>query len=136
MPDLIRLFNNVTASPQLTWYPLNDSYITLIPKAEQACKPYEFRPINLINDIQKLFSKILACRLQPFMERLLTETQTSFLKGRSILHGFHYAREVIGAATKQKQQMAIFKVDIHKTFDSIEWSFILKCLQASGFLER
>jgi exonuclease III len=119
MPDLMRVFNNDIASPQLTWYPLNDSYIALIPKTEMACKPSDFRPINLINGIQKIFSKILACRLQPFMGKLLTETQTGFLKGRSILHGFHYAREDIGAAVKQNQQMVVFKVDIHKAFDSI-----------------
>jgi Reverse transcriptase (RNA-dependent DNA polymerase) len=120
MPDLMRVFNNVIAAPQLTWYPLNDSYIALIPKTEMACKPSDFRPISLINGIQKIFSKILASRLQPFMGKLLTETQTGFLKGRSILHGFHYAREVIEAAVKQNQQMVVFKIDIHKAFDSIE----------------
>jgi hypothetical protein len=73
MSNLIRVFNNVIASPQLTWYPLNDSYIALIPKTEIACKPSDFRPISLINGIQKIFSKILACRLQPFMDKLLTE---------------------------------------------------------------
>jgi Reverse transcriptase (RNA-dependent DNA polymerase) len=101
-----------------------------------ACKPQEFKPISLINDIQKLFSKILACRLQPLMGRLLTETQIGFLIGISILYGFHFAREVIGAATKQEKQMVVFKADIHKAFDSIEWPFILRCLQASGFPER
>jgi Reverse transcriptase (RNA-dependent DNA polymerase) len=98
---------------------LNNSYIALMSKTEQACKPNEFRPTSLLNSIQKMFSKVLACRIQPYMGRLLTEMQINFLKGRNILHGFHYAREVIGAANRQKEQMVVFKPDIKKAFDSM-----------------
>jgi Reverse transcriptase (RNA-dependent DNA polymerase) len=66
----------------------------------------------------------------------LMETQTAFVKGRSILHGFHYAQEVIGMVAKRKEQMVVFKADIHKTFNTIECPFIIKCLKASGFLEK
>jgi Reverse transcriptase (RNA-dependent DNA polymerase) len=67
------------------------------------------------------------------MAHFLTETQTGFMKGRSILHGFHYAQEVITAAAMDKFQMALFKADLNKAFDSIEWAFLMRCLQALHF---
>jgi hypothetical protein len=70
------------------------------------------------------------------MGRFLMETQTAFVKGRSIMHGFHYAQEVIGMVAKRNEQMVVFKADIHKTFNSIKWPFIIKCLKASGFLKN
>jgi Reverse transcriptase (RNA-dependent DNA polymerase) len=79
---------------------------------------------------------LLAKRLQSHMGKFLIESQTGFVKGRNIFHGFYYAQEVIKAATKHKQQITVFKADIHKTFDSIVWPFILKCLSASGFPEK
>jgi Reverse transcriptase (RNA-dependent DNA polymerase) len=110
---------------------LNSSHIALVPKKKEASKPSEFRPISLVSNVQKVFSKLLAYRLQKHMGQLLTETQTGFLKGCSILHGFHYVQELIGAASRQKTQIALFKADIHKAFDSIEWPFITNCLEAS-----
>jgi Reverse transcriptase (RNA-dependent DNA polymerase) len=67
------------------------------------------------------------------MDKLLSNTQTGFLKGRSIMHGFHYAQEIIQAATRQKQNLTVFKADIHKAFDSIALPFFMKCLEAVGF---
>jgi Reverse transcriptase (RNA-dependent DNA polymerase) len=67
------------------------------------------------------------------MAHFLTETQTGFMKGRSILHGFHYAQDVITAAATDKFQMALFKADLNKAFDSIEWDFFMRCLQALYF---
>lgn len=135
MPDLLQCFNTVTQLLRTTFFPLNDSHIVLIPKKETRTVPADFRPISLINGTQRIFSKILATQLQPHMDKLLCKTQTGFLKGRNIVQGFHYAQELIRAATRQKTQIAILKADIHKAFDSIDQSFLLKCLQASGFTQ-
>jgi Reverse transcriptase (RNA-dependent DNA polymerase) len=136
IPDLLTVFNSMAESPHQTLSPLNDSYIAPIPKKENVTRPTDFCPISLVNNVQKIFSKVLANIMQHFMPRFLTETQTAFVKGRNILHGFHYAQEVIRMAAKRKEQIVVFKADIHKMFDSIEWSFITKCLKASGFPEK
>lgn len=131
MQDLMQVMSTVMADPQITWFPLNDWLIALIRKKDAANKPSEFRPISLLNGIQRIFSKILANRLQPHMDKLLSDTQTGFLKGRNIVQGFHYAQEIIQATTRQKKQMAVFKA-----FDSIEWPFLVRYLQALGFTSR
>jgi Reverse transcriptase (RNA-dependent DNA polymerase) len=91
VPDLLAVLNSVLGAPHQTLAPLNDSYIALIPKKGDASKPTDFRPISLVNSVQKIFSKVLANRMQHLIARFLTETQMAFVKGRNILHGFHYA---------------------------------------------
>jgi hypothetical protein len=76
--DLLKVFNNT--EQQLS--PLNNSYITLISKKSDAKLSKDFRPINVINGVQKILSKILALRLQPKMGSLIDTVQTDFIKGR------------------------------------------------------
>jgi hypothetical protein len=49
---------------------LNFGVITLIPKIVGAIDIRQFRPITVINVIQRIFSKVCALRLAPVMERL------------------------------------------------------------------
>jgi hypothetical protein len=76
MPDLIKVFDKFISALKITLFPLNDSYITLILKKEIALKPSEFRPISLINSIQKIFSKAMAQRFQRHIPELLSDTQS------------------------------------------------------------
>jgi hypothetical protein len=69
------------------------------------------------------------------MSTLLQPTQTGFLKERHILEGFYYAQETIMAATKQSKQITLFKTDIYKVFDSLNWTFMRECLTTRGFSE-
>lgn len=58
-PDILRFICYVTEN-ELTLSPLNTSFVVLIPKKENACRPQEYRPISLIHGIQRIFSKVLA----------------------------------------------------------------------------
>jgi hypothetical protein len=80
--------------------PLNGSYIVMIPKKKDVIEPKDYRHINVINTVQRIFSKILSTRLHTNMPALLQPTQIEFLMGRHILEGFYYAQEIITAATK------------------------------------
>lgn len=136
LQDLLLVYNNVLTGEQQGLEPLNDSYIVLIPKKELPTTPGDFRPISLINSVQKMFSKLLANRVQPIMELLISKNQTGFVKGRHISEGFLYAQEVITMATKQKKKMGLFKADIFKAFDTLSWEFLAQIMRARGFSER
>jgi Reverse transcriptase (RNA-dependent DNA polymerase) len=136
MPDLLQVYNHVLRNPECTLRSLNNSYIVLIPKKKEALLPSDFRLISIINAIQRIFSKIITERIQSQLQSMLQPTQTEFLKGRHITEGFHYAQEIISAARSQSTQMALFKDDIYKAFDTINWQFILDCMQARGFSQQ
>lgn len=132
IPDIHRVLTQVMASGQ-TLQPLNASYLILIPKTDHATEPTEFRPISLVHGIQKIFSKILANRIQGHINQIIHQAQTGFIKGRQISEGFIYAREVLQNAKQNNIPLAIFKADIHKAFDTIGWQFLLKVMEKLGF---
>lgn len=88
IPDLLKVYNNIILDPRATLFPLNDSHIILVPKKQGAIEVSDFRPISLINSVQKIFSKIMANRLQLVIADFVLESQTGFIKGRHITKGF------------------------------------------------
>jgi hypothetical protein len=74
---------------------LNFGVITLIPKIVGATDIRQFRPITVINVIQRIFLKVCASRLAPVMERLTHPGQFAFLKGWYIHDGILALHEII-----------------------------------------
>ncbi len=92
--DIMNLFRDLFDGT-LNTGPLDYSYICLIPKKEGATSANDFRPISLINEVQKIISKVLANRLERVMSDIISPSQAAFLTGRSILDSFATACETI-----------------------------------------
>jgi hypothetical protein len=54
--------------------------IALLPKKEGAEEVSDFRPISLIHAIAKIIAKMLATRLAPFMNELISNAQSALYK--------------------------------------------------------
>ena len=59
---------------------INGSYITLIHKVDGASRATDFRPISLLNTSMKLITKLLANRLQSFIQSLIHKNQYGFIQ--------------------------------------------------------
>src|SRR4051812_8253988 len=64
---------------------LNATNICLIPKCANPKNMKDLRPISLCNVVYKLIAKVLANRLKPLLGRCVSEEQSAFVEGRSIL---------------------------------------------------
>jgi len=111
----------------------NEANIVLLPKKEDAAQIVDYRPISLINSVTKIITKILATRLAPRMNELVSQAQNAFIKKRCIHGNFLYVQRVIQALHKKKQPALFIKLDISKAFDSIGWQYLLEVLTALGF---
>ena len=112
---------------------INAANIVLLPKTSEASSLSDYRPISLINSVTKIITKILANRLAPHMNTLVSNAQNAFIKKRCIHDNFIYAQRVIQLLHKKKKPALFIKLDISKAFDSIGWSFLLEVLENLGF---
>jgi len=103
---------------------INSTFIALIPKVDSPQKLNDFRPIALVGCLYKILSKVLANRLRGIMGRVVSETQTAFVKDRQILDGILIANEVVDEAKKSNKELMLFKVDFEKAYDSVDWRYL------------
>ena len=61
---------------------LNATFLCLIPKKTNAINIKDFRPISLVGSLYKLLSKVLAHRLRCVLDKLISNSQNSFVGGR------------------------------------------------------
>ncbi|KAH9307087.1 hypothetical protein KI387_011491, partial [Taxus chinensis] len=81
--DLLKAVNEFYRSGNLL-KELNNTHIVLAPKKMDAKDFKDFRPISLVNAIFRIFTKIIASRLQLIMKDLISRQQSGFIKGRII----------------------------------------------------
>ncbi|GLT36867.1 hypothetical protein SLA2020_112150 [Shorea laevis] len=104
--------------------------IVLIPKVKAPDSIHQFRPIGLCNTVLKIISKILVNRIKPWMDKIISPCQASFISGRQgtdnvlILQEFvYFFRKKTGTSGDM-----ICKLDLEKAYDRLEWSFIHETL--------
>ena len=115
---------------------INEANIVLLPKKEGATNLSDFRPISLINSFAKIITKLLADRLAPRMNELVSGSQNAFIKKRCIHDNFVYVQSVIKALHKSGRPALFIKLDISKAFDSLSWVFLLEVMRALGFGQK
>lgn len=98
--------------------------MVLIPKKKDALCLGDYRPISLTYNVAKLFSKLLANRLIPFLNQLVSRSQSAFIK-RSLQYNFSFHTKSGQSSAQSKKKLALFmKLDIAKAFDSVRWDFL------------
>ncbi|GKB83015.1 RNA-directed DNA polymerase, eukaryota, reverse transcriptase zinc-binding domain protein [Tanacetum coccineum] len=114
----------------------NSSFITLIPKTQEAKMMKDFRPITLIGSLYKIIAKILANRLVVVLEDLVSDVQSAFVAKRQILDGPFILNELFQWCKMKKKHTMIFKVDFEKAYDSVRWDYLDDVLKRFGFGEK
>lgn len=113
---------------------LNKTNITLIPKILSLETLGNYHPISLCNTVYEIVTKIIVCRLRPFLDKLISPFQSAFVPRRKRLNNAIVVQELIHTISSKKGQvgyMAI-KVDLKKAYDKLEWSFIREVLVNSN----
>jgi hypothetical protein len=113
----------------------NHTHIALIPKVDNPSRVTQFRPIRLAYFTYKIISKILANRLKPLLQKIISPNKSAFLPGRSIQDNSILAHEIFHSMKKKKGNGALMalKLNMEKAFDRMEWGFISKIFSCLGF---
>ena len=110
------------------------SFLKLIPKQGKDIKKLtNWRPITLSNCDHKIFTKLYSVRICNVVNKLISENQTAYLKGRLINDNIRSLIASIQiAATEEDIDAVLVSLDARKAFDSVEHSYIRKCLSCFG----
>ena len=105
---------------------LNRTLIALIPNIQSPETLSNYRPISLCNTVYKIVTKIIVARLRPHLDKLISPLQTAFVRGRKGIDNAIIMQEVIHTISKKKGRVGYMalKIDLEKTYDKFEWSFI------------
>ena len=107
--------------------------ITLIKKKGKDRNYLEnWRPISLINVDAKIASKVIATRVIKALPEIIHCNQTGYVKGRFIGEAARSIMDVMDYTKKNIPGILLF-IDFEKAFDSIDWEFMVKCLDVFGF---
>lgn len=114
---------------------LNSTHIALIPKIQSSKTLGNYRPISLCNTVYKVLTKIIVARLRPYLGKLISPLQTAFVPRRKGTDNVIITQELIHSLSKRMGKfgyMAI-KIDLEKSYDKIEWSFVRVILVRANF---
>ena len=110
--------------------------VCLIPKVKQPKQVSDLRPISLCNVLMRILSKVMANRLKPCLNSVISSQQSAFIEGRLLTDNALVAFEInhyIHRKTQRKCGVAALKIDVAKAYDRLEWRFIETMLIMLGF---
>ncbi|CAL1380263.1 unnamed protein product [Linum trigynum] len=100
---------------------VSHSFICLIPKKDDVEDVKDLRPISLIGSVNKFISKVVTDRLRDFLPRIVSGNQFARVRGRKIHEATLIANELIDSRKKSGKLGLVFKLDIEKAFDNVNW---------------
>jgi len=114
---------------------VNRTFLVLIPKVKQPQDLSQYGPIALCNVLYKIVSKVLALRLRPVLEEIISEEQNAFVPGRLISDNVITAFECVHYLKKKKGKSGAcaVKIDMAKAYDRVEWCYLREIMVKLGF---
>ena len=109
--------------------------ITLLHKGKDLDKDKitNYRPISLTNIDYKVGAKALASRIQKVPSTIISESQSAYVKGRSMTDNVRLIDDVLWYARTQKLNGVLLALDFSKAFDTLNKDFVIYSLRKFGF---
>ena len=92
-----------------------------------------YRPISLTNTDYKIIAFVFARRLQTIIDKLISNSQTAYVKGRFIGLNARLILDIFDFCEENNYDGILLFLDFEKAFDSVEWNFLVKSLVKFNF---
>ncbi|KAI8430992.1 hypothetical protein MSG28_001085 [Choristoneura fumiferana] len=131
LPIITSLFNEILATGliPLQW---KISNIILIYKKGHKEDVGNYRPISLMSNIYKVFSKVILERISKKLDENQPREQAGFRQKYSTLDHIHAVKQVIQKYNEYNKNLYMAFIDYSKAFDSIRHTAIWDSLEQQG----
>jgi hypothetical protein len=114
----------------------NATFVSLIPKKTEAADVKDFRSMSLVGWVYKLISKVLANKFKLVLGKIISSSQNAFIGGWQILDSILIVNECLDSRIRSGEAGLLCKLDLEKSYDHVNWDFLLYMLQRCGFGEK
>lgn len=131
-PIMLRMFKHSCTTHCLpeSLYSANISLI--LKKDKDETDPASYRPIALLGCDLKVFTKILANRLNRCIAGIIHHDQTGFIPGRFSFFNVRRLMNIMYSKYEKNSKMSVLALDAKKAFDQVEWKYILAVIREFG----
>ena len=92
-----------------------------------------WRPISLVNVDAKIMSKVIVTRIKSVLPSIIHHNQTGFIKDHYIGETVRSIFDIMDFTVDENIPGLQIFIDFQKAFDSLEWNFLLRCLESFNF---
>ncbi len=92
-----------------------------------------WRPISLLNQDYKLAAMCIASRIKTYLSNLIHNDNTGFIKGRYIGENVNRILNIMEEVEQQDIPSVMIMIEFEKSFDFLEWLFVIKTLEQLNF---
>jgi hypothetical protein len=129
--QLAKLFTNCLRQ-NITPDNWKSSKMVLIHKKGDNRNLKNYRPISLLSNVYKLYTKVLTNRLQHQLDDNQPPEQAGFRSGFSTMDHIHAINQLREKCAEYQRPLCIALVDFEKAFDSVETRAVLTSLGKQG----
>ena len=109
--------------------------IVCLPKHGNPVTTDDYRPLTLLNSDYKIFARILANRIRPWINDILHPCQHCGVGDNNILSALSEVRDTIAHAEYTNAPICLLSLDFKGAFDKISHTYLLETMKAYGFSE-
>ena len=95
-----------------------------------------WRPLTMLNSDNKIYTKIMANRLQKVLPTIIHHTQMGFMKEKMVADNIIRIMEALQTCEKEEINGFLVSFDYMKAFDTVEFNSIYNAFEAFGFGDR
>ena len=136
---LIRVGNDVLFSdeaPEIPAWLFHRIVVFILKPGKPVTNEDSYRGLSMLENIFKLYSKILATRISTPLRHIQDPQQFGFTEHKGCLEASRTVIDAIHAANRENLPLIVLSTDFYKAFDSISLEHIENCLNFYDFPEK
>ena len=113
---------------------VHDALLVAVPKKGDLSLCDNWRGINLLDVMGKLFARVINDRLQLVVEEVISGTQCGFRTGRGCVDMIFCVHQLVEKAIEHNTEVFLLFVNLRKAYDSVPRRALWCALRKYGIL--